>query len=243
MSSRKPPAVPVDTNLLAVLRQFASRMAESFDVNDVLYELCDHAITVLGATGAGVSVVNSSGELRFVTATSQLVVEMERVQEDHQQGPCVEAFRSGHTRVVARAADLDEWPTYRDTAKQLGLISVAGVPLALNGQSVGALSVYAAEERNWSEEMLESAQVLADIATSYVLRAGELAQAHQLNEQLQGALDTRVIIEQAKGMLARDHDLSVDDAFELLRSHSRANNLPLREAARAVVSGELAISR
>ena len=235
--------MPVDSNLLAVLRQFASRMADRFDVTDVLYELCDHAVMVLDATGAGVSVVDSSGELRFVTATSEAVIEMERVQADHQQGPCVDAFHSGHTRVVTNAAELDQWPSYRDAAMHLGLISVAGVPLALNGRSVGALNVYAAEERSWSDETLESAQVLADIATSYVLRAGELAQANELNGQLQSALDSRVIIEQAKGMLASDHRVSVDEAFEMLRNHSRQTNVPLRVVAQAVVSLELEIPR
>jgi GAF domain-containing protein len=233
----------VDPNLLIVLRQFARRMADRFEVDDVLYELCDHVVTVLGATGAGVAVVNAKGELRFVTATSQLVVEMERVQEEHQQGPCVEAFHSGQIRVVADAAQLEQWPTYRDTAKELGLTSVAGVPLALNGRSVGALNIYSAEPRDWSEDTLESASVLADIATSYVLRAGELAQAQELNAQLQHALDSRVIIEQAKGSLARDHEISVDDAFELLRGHSRQTNTPLREVARAVVNLDLEIPR
>jgi GAF domain-containing protein len=235
--------MPVDSNLLAVLRQFASRMADRSEVTDVLYELCDHAVTVLDAAGAGVSVVNSSGELRFVTATNQAVVEIERVQAKHQQGPCVEAFHSGHTWVVTNAAELDQWPAYRDAATQLGFISVAGVCLALNGRSVGALNVYAAEERSWSEETLEAAQVLADIATSYVLRAGELAQAQQLNGQLQNALDSRVIIEQAKGMLASNHRVSVDEAFERLRNHSRQNNVPLRVVAQAVVSLELEIPR
>jgi transcriptional regulator with GAF, ATPase, and Fis domain len=235
--------MPVDSNLRAILRQFASRVADRLEVTDVLYELCDHAVTVLDATGAGVSVANSTGELRFVTATSEAVVEMERVQADHQQGPSVDAFRSGHTRVVTNAAELDQWPSYRDAATNLGLISVAGVPLALNDQSVGALNVYAAEERSWSAETLESVQVLADIATSYVLRAGELAEAHQLNGQLQNALHSRVIIEQAKGMLASEHCVSVDDAFEMLRNHSRQNNVPLRLVAQAVVRLELEIPR
>lgn len=164
------------------------------------------------------------------------MIGIERAQERQQQGPCVEAFRSGEVQAVSRIDQLDNWPDYKETAAEFGFISVVGLPLAVAGRRVGSLNVYDTRERDWSDHDLRAARVLADMATTYILRAGELAEARELSDQLQHALQSRIVIEQAKGMLARDHDVSVDRAFELLRKMSRERSTPLRTVADAVVS-------
>lgn len=223
-----------------VLRRFAASMAHSFDVNEILFELCGHVVALLDASGAGVSVVVGD-TLRFVTATDERVITLERVQEEHQQGPCVEAFRTGEVFTIAAIDQFDRWPEYRDAALHLGFVAAIGLPLAIGDDRVGSLSIYDTRTRVWSDEELSAALILADIATAYLLRDGELVRSQQLNVQLQGALDSRVVIEQAKGMLARDHGVSVDDAFQLLRNHSRANNLRIREISTDVVESGLRI--
>ena len=221
------------------LRRFAAAMARQFDVNEVLYELGDGAMAILDAAGAGVSVVNEAGELVFITSTSQLVVDVERVQMEHQAGPCVEAFQRGEAVPVSDIGELVEWPEYREAARRAGLSSVVGLPLALEDRRIGSLNVYDAKVREWTGSELASASVLADMATAYLVHAGELAKARQLTEQLQRALDSRIVIEQAKGMMSRDNSISVDVAFHLLRTFARSKNLDLREVAHRVVDSGL----
>ena len=229
------------TPLFDLLRRFAATMAREFDVNDVLYELGDGAMAILDAAGAGVSVVNDAGELVFVTSTSELVVDIERVQAEHQAGPCIEAFRRGDVVRVSDISALDQWPHYRDAAGRRGLSSVVGLPLVLGDHRIGSLNVYDTKVRDWTESEIASAWVLADMATAYLVHAGELAQARKLTEQLQYALDSRIVIEQAKGMLSRDHSIPVDEAFRLLRRFARSHNLGLRDVAHRVVDSGLTI--
>ncbi len=228
--------------LFDVHRRFTATMATSFDINDVLHELCDQAVSILGASGAGVCLGNEEGVVRFVTATSEQSVVMEHAQEEFQEGPCLLAYQTGETVAISRIDELAKWPDYRAAAESTDLISVVGIPMALGERSVGALNVYDAHERQWSGDDLDAAGLLADMATAYLLRAGELAESRQLAEQLQHALDSRVIIEQAKGMLARDHRISVDEAFALLRQHSRNTKVGLRVIAHAIVELNLQIS-
>lgn len=225
--------------LFAILRRFASTMVDTFEMDDVLYEFGDSAATVLDAAGAGVSVVTEEGILRFVTATSETVIEIEREQERGQAGPCVEAFRTGEVVAIPSIRSLGMWPEYRETALRIGFASVVGLPMSVAGRSVGSLNVYDTREREWSDDDLSSAWVLADIATAYIVRSGQLEEAQRLSAQLQHALDSRVVIEQAKGMIALDRRISVDEAFRLLRDHARRHNRALREVAEEVVALDL----
>lgn len=210
-------------------------MVNAHDLNDVLLDFCEHAATILEADGAGVSVVGNKGDLQFVTGTSERVIGLERTQEKAQAGPCVDAFNTREVVAIDEIAAVDRWPAYQTTAAQLGFRAVVGVPLALNGHRVGSLNVYDTRVRQWSNDDVEAALVLADMATAHLVRSGELAEAKALSQQLQGALDSRVVIEQAKGMVARDHNVTVAEAFDRLRNHSRTNNTPLRDLARTVV--------
>lgn len=229
--------------LVEVLERFAATMADVFDVNDVLYELGDSTVRVLDAAGAGVSVSNPQDQLLFITATSAAVIEIERSQEQEQAGPCVEAFRTGELVVVDDIATLTQWPDYQRAAARGGFQAVVGLPLQVGAHKFGSLNVYDRRQRQWDDTELRAARVLADIATAYIVRSGELAEARELSTQLQVALDSRIIIEQAKGMLAREHQVSVDEAFELLRKHARSNSIALRRVADAVVNLSVQLPR
>jgi GAF domain-containing protein len=218
-----------------VLKRFANTLAHGYDVADVLYELTEHAVEVLGATSAGVSLAEADSVLKFVTASSQAAADLELVQQESQQGPCHQAFTTATAVTVNSITEDGNWPVYRSKAREVGLLSVAGIPLTTGDRHLGAMNIYADAPRDWTPEDIAAASVLADMATSYVVHASELAQAQRINEQLQQALTSRIVIEQAKGIIAGERGLRVDDAFELLRKHARRNNASLSSVADAVV--------
>ena len=164
-----------------------------------------------------------AGHLRFATALDERSSHLERVQENGQAGPCVDALRSGKAVAVA---DLEEaehgWGAYGQAAREAGIAAVTGIPMLLNGEKIGTLNVYSNARRDWSEDDLDAARVLADIATSYIINASKLAKQRRINEQLQEALASRIVIEQAKGVLAAERGISIDEAFQRLRRHARA---------------------
>jgi GAF domain-containing protein len=230
------------TNLLEVLRRFAATMSQSYEVSDVLYQLGDSAVTILGADGAGISLASAGDRLEFVTATDQSLIELETVQEARQEGPCVLAFRTGEPVTIYDIAELDMWHEYRKTAARGNFRAVIGMPLAIGERRVGSLNIYQRAPREWSDTELDVARTLADIATAYAVRSGELAEARDVTRELQYALDSRVIIEQAKGALSAQRDLPVDAAFELLRTYARRTNRRLRDVAHEVVHHGLDVS-
>ncbi len=221
--------------LFDVLKRFANTLAHDYDVADVLYELTEHAVEVLGATSAGVSLAEADGVLKFVTASSQAAADIELVQQESQQGPCHEAYTTATAVMVNNIGEASSWPVYRSKAREVGLLAVAGIPLTTGDRHLGAMNIYADGPRDWTPEDIAAASVLADMATSYVVHASELARAQRINEQLQQALTSRIVIEQAKGILAGERGLRVDDAFELLRKHARRNGASLSSVADAVV--------
>jgi GAF domain-containing protein len=226
-----------DQKLLThTLSEFAATLVKDFTVSDVLHDLAERAMVVVGADGAGVS-LQHDGHLRFATALDERCSNLERVQESEQAGPCVDALRTDEAVVVAHLAEAaGKWGAYGQAARDAGIAAILGVPMRLGGQKIGTLNIYSNTGREWSEEDLGAARVLADIATSYVINASKLAQQRRLNEQLQEALDSRVVIEQAKGILAAERGISTDEAFQVLRGHARSHRAALRSVAEAVVN-------
>ena len=196
---------------------------------------------VLDLTGAGVTLVHG-GKQRFVTAAVESIARLERVQEDHQLGPCIDAVTTAQPMTVS---DLDggdagrRWPEYSNAATTTGIRAVAGIPMLAEGSAVGAVNLYSREPRSWSAEDLRVASVFANIATGYLVHASAAQQHQRTAEQLQQALSTRLIIEQAKGVLATRHEINVDEAFLLLRRQARDHGTRIHDVARAVVDGDL----
>ena len=161
---------------------------------------------------------------------------MEHSQEEHQEGPCRDAYETGEVvRVTDVRQESARWPDYSATATRLGVAGVAGIPMRDGDEVIGALNIYSREPREWSDADIAVAVVLADVATSYVLNAAKLHDQEQLSQQLQQALDSRVVIEQAKGITAHQNTVPVDQAYQLMRRHARNNNTSLRVVAEAIV--------
>jgi GAF domain-containing protein len=136
-------------------------------------------------------------------------------------------------------ADVDRWPRFAPAAIDHGLPAVLGIPMHVDGTTIGALNVYDRRARTWTQAEITVAQVLADMATAYIFMVDRLHSAERLAQQLQRALDSRIVVEQAKGALARVHDIDVSEAFELLRGYARDSNHKVHDVAAAVVDGTL----
>jgi GAF domain-containing protein len=221
---------------LQTLSRFAGILPARYDLEAALSELTESVTSVLGLAGSGVTMAEE-GRLRFVTAVSQASGELERNQEEQQAGPCRDAYDTGEVvRVTDVRKESGRWPEFSATATRLRVAGVAGIPMRLADQIIGALNLYAAGPREWSDEDIAVAGVLADVATSYVVNASKLRQQEQLSEQLQHALESRVVIEQAKGITAQQNSVTIDQAYQLIRGHARNNNASLRTVAEAIVA-------
>ena len=209
-----------------------------YDLQDALSELTESVTAGLGLCGSWVTMADG-GQLRLLTSDSQASAELQR---DHAQlhpfpCPCRDAYSTGE---VVRVTDVREestrWPLFSASATRLSVAGVAAIPMRLSDQIIGALNLYAPEPRDWSDEDMAVAGVLAGMATSYMVNASKLRQQQQLTEQLQEALDSRIVIEQAKGITAQQHAVSVNTAYQLMRVHARNNNASLRVVAEAIVA-------
>jgi GAF domain-containing protein len=224
--------------LLQTLSRFAVVLPARYDVQEALSELTESVTAVLGLCGSWVTMADD-GRLSFLTAVSQASAELER---DHAQlhpfsCPCRDAYSTGE---VVRVTDVREqstrWPEFSAFAARLSLAGVAAIPMRLADEIIGALNLYSPEPRDWSDEDIAVAGVLANVATSYMVNASKLRQQQQLTEQLQEALKSRIVIEQAKGITAQQHAISVGQAYQLMRGHARRNNASLRVVAEAIVA-------
>jgi GAF domain-containing protein len=227
--------------LLDSLERFAAALTSGYGIGDVLHNLTEEMAEVLALSGAGVTLVHD-GRQRFVTAAVEAIATLERVQENWQKGPCIDAVASGGPVAVPDIAAEEasrRWPDYTIAAKTAGIQAVAGIPMLAEGAAIGAVNLYDSQPRHWSVEDLRVATIFASIATGYLTHASSAQQQQRTAEQLQQALDTRLIIEQAKGVVATQRDTTVDEAFAILRTYARGNNARIHEVSRAVVQGDL----
>lgn len=226
---------------LRTVAELSRRLLTSHDVDAALEDLMPRLVAVFDLAGAGMALADA-GELRSTRGFPAGVDALEEIQNAERAGPCVEAFRTGEVLAVP---DLDEyagrWPAYCDAARSRGLGSVVAIPLCLADHSVGAVGLYAGDRRRWSEQDLEAAVVLADLVTAGLVNASRVRQQEQLTEQLQGALESRTVIEQAKGVIAARHEVSIDEAFEVIRRHARSHHVTVRAVADAIVTMGLQI--
>lgn len=209
-----------------------------YHVGDVLYGLSDQCVDILGVAGSGVSLSEGHGTLQFVTATDERASRVEAAQLDHGDGPCYRAFRTGEVVAVDDIEDDDRWPGYREVVLQAGFRSVLGVPLpSTTGETMGALNLYDTEPREWGDEVREVATLLSNMASGYILMARSFADARTRAQHLERALDSRIVIEQAKGVLSARRDVDIDEAFGFLRAEARSSRRRIHDVARSIVEG------
>jgi GAF domain-containing protein len=222
----------------------ADTLVDDFDVVDFLHELTARCAQVLEVSAAGVLLTDQRGALRVVAASTEQSRLLELLQLQTDQGPCPECFHTGRPVAVA---DLSaptagrRWPRFVDAARQVGFASVHAVPMRLRTDVIGTLNLFDTKPGALDEDRARLAQALADVATIGLLQARAIRQRETLAEQLQTALNSRVVIEQAKGVIAERHQIDVDQSFIVLRSTARTGNRRLSELARAIVEGSEAL--
>ena len=232
--------MPREHEVLRALVEVADTFVDDYDVVEFLHRLAARCIGILDVDEAGVMLVDASRTLRYVASSSEQMRLVELLELQNDEGPCLDAYREGLVTVSAQADEAEQrWPQFGTHARDAGLASLAGVPMRLRNDRIGALNLFSHRPGGLSGEDQDVAQAMADIATIGVLQARAIHDGQVVASQLQTALESRVAIEQAKGMLAEYMAISVDDAFTMLRTHARTHNIKLTDTARRVVSGAL----
>jgi hypothetical protein len=215
----------------------ADTLVDDYDVIDVLDRLAGYSVQLLAAEAAGILLADAQATLRVVASTNEQTEWMELLQLQADEGPCVECFRAGAPVSVADLADsATRWPAFAAALQEQEVYgSVHALPLRLRGQAIGTLNLFHGAPGPLPAADLALGQALADIATIGILQERAIRRGEVLTEQLQAALNSRAIIEQAKGVLAQRGNLTMHAAFDRLRYYARAHNLRLTEVARQIV--------
>ncbi len=214
----------------------ADTLVDDFDVVDFLTTLCEHATLVSGADAVGIMLTDHQGDLRFMAASNDEGRELELSQLRLGEGPCLECVRTRQPVIntdLARA----EWPEFASIAIAMGFQSVHAFPMRLRDEAIGALNLFSIDETRFEPGEARIVQSLADVATIAILQERSITRAEALTEQLQGALNSRIVIEQAKGALARMEGITVDEAFVRLRARARSSRQRLADVAAALLEG------
>jgi len=229
--------VPREQRINEAFVTLADTLIADYDVIDMLHTLLEVCVNLLEVDAGGLLLADENAELQLVASTSEQVGLVEVMQVDAGIGPCVECYRSG--RVVS-VSDIDaeraRWPEFSAAAHSQGFRAVHATPLRLRGQVLGAMNLFSAKPGALNDPDIAVAQALADVATISILQERTARESTIVTEQLQRALESRVLIEQAKGVLAAMGMTDVDEAFVALRNHARRNNLSLRTVAEGVTN-------
>ncbi len=214
----------------------ADTLVADFDVIDFLHTVAGHATELSGGSAAGLMLSDLNGGLHHVGASDESARLLELFQVQHEEGPCLDCYRTGQPVTVGDlATETSRWPAFTERALASGVRSVHAFPMRLRDQVIGALNVFGTEPRRLDPDEARVVQALADLATIAIIQERLIRQAELLTEQLQFALNSRVVIEQAKGAVARSLGVSVEEAFDLMRSHARRERVGLTDLALRVV--------
>ena len=233
-----PPAVVRgrEQELARTFVMLADSLVEDYNIVDLLDRLAAACVRLLGVTAAGLLLDDQQGHLAVVASSSEETRLLEIFQLQNDQGPCLECMRTGTAVVSANLdADRERWPLFASFAIAAGFRSVVALPMRLREQTIGGLNLFDNRAVPVPQDDWQLAQALADVATIGILQQRYAHRSVMLAEQLQRALNSRVIIEQAKGVLAERNRVSMVAAFDSLRRYARDQNIKLTELAYAVV--------
>ena len=229
-----------ESRLSAAFVKLADTLVTEFDVVDLLHWLIERCTEILDTQAGGLMLTDLTGQLQVVASTSEEAEFLEVFQLAAGEGPCLDCFRTG-TPVTVGDIEVDRgtWPTFSTEALKQGFKSVHATPLRLRGQVIGTMNLFSLHIGALVPEDIAVAQALADVATIGILQERHIRSANLVAVQLQRALGSRVLIEQAKGVLAATMNTTMNDAFAIMRTYARDRNLRLREVAGDVVSGRI----
>jgi transcriptional regulator with GAF, ATPase, and Fis domain len=218
----------------------ADTLVSGFDVASLFQDLAGASVELLDVTAAGLMLVDANGRLRVMASSSERARLLELMEIQNDEGPCLDCHRTGQPVLAPDlAAEAPRWPRFSAEARRVGFESAYALPMRLRSDSIGALNLFHRSPDVLTEPTLRLGQALADLATIAILQQRAAQGSVELSHELQTALNSRVIIEQAKGVLAGRLDLDMSAAFDLLRRHALSTQRQPSAVAQAVVSGEL----
>lgn len=222
--------------------EIVDTLVGDFDVIDVLTALTSRCTELLGAAAAGILLADRDGHLRVIGASTEEIQLLELFQVQNDQGPCLDCYRSGKVVLHSNLDDRSPWPLFAAECTQAGFASVCAVPLRSKAHVLGCLNLFMSEPGGLSDSDVALAQALADVASIAIVQDQATRDSANREGHLQHALDSRIAIEQAKGMIAERHSTGMDDAFLRLRTYARNNNRGLTQLAEAVVAGTISVA-
>jgi hypothetical protein len=223
-----------------VFIELTDTLVRDFDVVDFLERLAVRCTELLEVSACGILLSDHNGELNLVGASSEQARLLGLFQVQNAEGPCVDAYRTGRPVMRANLAEADpRWPRFASAARAAGFAAVHGLPMRLREQRLGAMNVFNTAAGPLAPDTFELGQTLADAATIGIVHQRTVAAAGVVADQLQSALNSRIMIEQAKGYLAERFTVPVEDAFNMMRAYARQNRRKLTEVAADIVEGRL----
>jgi len=229
-----------EQDLLNAFIEFADTFVDDYDIVEFLHRLAERCVGLVNASEAGIMLADRAGELHYVASSSERMRLIELFELQHDEGPCLDAYREGVSVHSELAADADaRWPRFAAHARDVGFESVSALPMRLRSEIIGALNIFSVHPVSLDLEDRLVVQALADIATIGILQERALGDALVVTSQLEAALESRIAIEQAKGIVAERNRVTVDEAFTLLRNYARAHNELLSQTAREIIEGTL----
>jgi transcriptional regulator with GAF, ATPase, and Fis domain len=238
-------AASVGERLAQTFVELADTLVVGFDLMEFLHTLTERSVELLGVDAAGLLLADGRGALRMVAASTEQARVAELFQIQNDEGPCVDCYRSGQVVSISDigAADIAKrWPRFAPAASQMGFAGVHAIPMQLRDQVIGTLNLFRTAPDGLDSAAARAARALVDVATIGILQERAVRQQELVAAQLQAALHSRVMIEQAKGVLAERHGVTPDQAFLTLRRYARDHNRPLTALAGDVIHGTADIS-
>jgi GAF domain-containing protein len=224
-----------ETRINTAFVTVADTLTTDFDVVDLLHALVEQCTEILDTDAGSLMLLNSNGQLQLMTSTSEGADFVEVMQLNADSGPCIDCFSTGAAISVPNIQSSGgKWPAFQKAAMQNGFHSAHATPMRLRGQIIGTMNLFRSKRGAFSDHDAAVAQALTDVATIGILHERVAREGPILAEQLHRALDSRIFIEQAKGMIAHALSIPMDGAFNVLRIHARNNSLTIRSVAEGI---------
>lgn len=231
-----------EATLVRTMVELSDQLVGRFDVVELLTLLADRCVEVFDVSSAGIMLTNNGDGLRVVASSSEEMRMVELFEIQSNEGPCPDAYRTGRPSVNEDLENVNgRWPRFVPVALKAGYRSVHALPMRSHGVTIGALNMFRHDPGTLGADDVVAAQALADVATISILQNKETIQSHVLNEQLQRALESRIVIERATGKLAEKEQLEMDEAFRRMRVYARSHQMMLSEVALSVVEERILV--
>lgn len=227
-----------ETPLARAFVRLADTLVADYDVIELCQQLVEDSVEILPASAAGLLLADHRENLQVLASTSEQTRLLELFQLQSDNGPCLDAYRTGSQVLVPDlAATGDRWPQFTVRVASSGFSAVYALPLRLRDERIGAMNLFCTESAPLTSADIAVGQALADVATIGILHQRIVARSELINQQLQTALNSRIVLEQARGVLSERGRIDIDQAFGMLRAYARNTNQRLADVARSVVDG------